>query len=399
MSSNQTDDLKQRRSRSLRKLDVEVPAEKRNKRQSIEVFVKSKLSALSPKFQSFVIRAIVSVVLLILLPVLIFGDFIVLYFIIYFIALQCYREYIRVGCIDLRTDKLPLIRFFAYFVFFVIFNLFTGDFPIENLRNVIPTEVYFSIKTYGTFINFSMLMLIIVVFVLTLKKHFYKRQFTMLGWFFLGSAVMGCSARCLFKNLQKALIWAFLPMSLIVVNDISAYLCGILFGKTPLIKISPKKTWEGFIGSGIITLFGSVLFTHFLIKYPYFYCPYNNTFGSHKLNITCKLPSFMEPKTFQLSLLPTLIVIPPFGGFFASGFKRAYNIKDFGYTIPGHGGMLDRMDCQFFITIFVFVYTVTFVKVYVSNIVFDEITRLPTEDLIQLYEMLKKYLVDIGAIE
>lgn len=36
----------------------------------------------------------------------------------------------------------------------------------------------------------------------------------------------------------------------------------------------------------------------------------------------------------------------PFGGFFASGFKRAFKIKDFGDSIPGHGGMTDRMDCQ-----------------------------------------------------
>jgi CDP-diglyceride synthetase len=34
------------------------------------------------------------------------------------------------------------------------------------------------------------------------------------------------------------------------------------------------------------------------------------------------------------------------GGFFASGFKRAFKIKDFGDTIPGHGGFTDRMDCQ-----------------------------------------------------
>ena len=39
-------------------------------------------------------------------------------------------------------------------------------------------------------------------------------------------------------------------------------------------------------------------------------------------------------------------LVAPFGGFFASGFKRAFNIKDFGHSIPGHGGMTDRMDCQ-----------------------------------------------------
>jgi phosphatidate cytidylyltransferase len=40
-------------------------------------------------------------------------------------------------------------------------------------------------------------------------------------------------------------------------------------------------------------------------------------------------------------------LVAPFGGFFASGFKRAFNIKDFGDSIPGHGGMTDRMDCQY----------------------------------------------------
>ena len=39
-------------------------------------------------------------------------------------------------------------------------------------------------------------------------------------------------------------------------------------------------------------------------------------------------------------------LVAPFGGFFASGFKRAFDIKDFGDSIPGHGGMTDRMDCQ-----------------------------------------------------
>jgi CDP-diglyceride synthetase len=39
-------------------------------------------------------------------------------------------------------------------------------------------------------------------------------------------------------------------------------------------------------------------------------------------------------------------IIAPFGGFFASGFKRAFRIKDFGDSIPGHGGLTDRFDCQ-----------------------------------------------------
>ncbi len=52
----------------------------------------------------------------------------------------------------------------------------------------------------------------------------------------------------------------------------------------------------------------------------------------------------MDSALQMLSLFAS--VIAPFGGFFASGFKRGFKIKDFGDSIPGHGGMTDRMDCQ-----------------------------------------------------
>jgi CDP-diglyceride synthetase len=53
------------------------------------------------------------------------------------------------------------------------------------------------------------------------------------------------------------------------------------------------------------------------------------------------------PYQFHLLVMACFAsLVAPFGGFFASGFKRAFNIKDFGSSIPGHGGMTDRMDCQ-----------------------------------------------------
>jgi len=50
-----------------------------------------------------------------------------------------------------------------------------------------------------------------------------------------------------------------LPASLIVINDIAAYLFGFFFGRTPLIKLSPKKTWEGFIGASVATIISAFL--------------------------------------------------------------------------------------------------------------------------------------------
>jgi hypothetical protein len=44
------------------------------------------------------------------------------------------------------------------------------------------------------------------------------------------------------------------------------------------------------------------------------------------------------------------------GGFFGSGFKRAFKMKDFGDTIPGHGGVTDRFDCQMIMAMFAYLY-------------------------------------------
>ena len=49
-------------------------------------------------------------------------------------------------------------------------------------------------------------------------------------------------------------------------------------------------------------------------------------------------------------------LIAPFGGFMASGFKRAFKIKDFADKIPGHGGFADRFDCKILTGCFMFFY-------------------------------------------
>jgi len=61
-----------------------------------------------------------------------------------------------------------------------------------------------------------------------------------------------------------------------------------------------------------------------------------------------------------LSLFASFVA--PFGGFFASAIKRAYGLKDFGKFIPGHGGMMDRMDCQFLMALCTWVHYNTFVR-------------------------------------
>lgn len=88
-------------------------------------------------------------------------------------------------------------------------------------------------------------------------------------------------------------------------------------------------------------------------------------------------------------------LIAPFGGFFASAVKRAFKIKDFGHSIPGHGGMTDRMDCQFLMGLFAHMYHQSFIKTYnvsVGSILALTINNLTPREQVELLERLQTYL-------
>merc|ERR1712129_420908 len=69
-------------------------------------------------------------------------------------------------------------------------------------------------------------------------------------------------------------------------------------------------------------------------------------------------------------------LIGPFGGFFASGFKRAFKLKDFSQSVGyGHGGVSDRMDCQIMMCVFVYVYRQSFVTQFGALMGVAQITQ------------------------
>ncbi|XP_072090003.1 phosphatidate cytidylyltransferase 1-like isoform X2 [Arachis hypogaea] len=179
------------------------------------------------------------------------------------------------------------------------------------------------------------------------------------------------------KNREKFL----LPATLIVINDIAAYIFGFFFGRTPLIKLSPKKTWEGFIGASISTIISAFLLANVMGRSKWLTCPRKDLTTGW---LDCDPGPLFKPEPYSLSgwiphwfpwqeitILPVqghalclglfASIIAPFGGFFASGFKRAFKIKDFGDSIPGHGGITDRMDCQMVMAVFAYIYHQSFV--------------------------------------
>ena len=90
-------------------------------------------------------------------------------------------------------------------------------------------------------------------------------------------------------------------------------------------------------------------------------------------------------------------IIAPFGGFFASGLKRAYAIKDFGTSIPGHGGFLDRFDCHCVMAAFMFGYVG--MVVYKSEISMERVSSyiywMNKSEKWQIVDMLTQELYNV----
>lgn len=122
----------------------------------------------------------------------------------------------------------------------------------------------------------------------------------------------------------------FMPFLLVWINDTFAYLFGVRFGKHRLFpRISPKKSWEGAIGGGIVTIAtGLAIAPH------------------------------IEGLTIVDSAIISCIVVvfAVYGDLIESMFKRSIEIKDSGKFLPGHGGILDRFDAVIFTIPAIFVY-------------------------------------------
>ncbi len=122
-------------------------------------------------------------------------------------------------------------------------------------------------------------------------------------------------------------------------NDSFAYLTGITLGKNKLYeRISPKKTIEGFIGGTLATLGIAYLIT------------------------------FYFPVVSNVEWIGMAIIVSVFGvlgDLIASLFKRITGVKDTGNIIPGHGGIIDRLDSIIFVAPIVFIY-LKIINIYVS---------------------------------
>jgi phosphatidate cytidylyltransferase len=163
--------------------------------------------------------------------------------------------------------------------------------------------------------------------VLTRRKPVENANTTILGAAWVAPLALAATVR----RAPDGVALILMIVLLTAVFDIGSYFSGRAIGRHPLAPVlSPKKTWEGFVG-GIVTV---VAVAALLSTVDYFIVDLRQA----------------------LTLAAIVVFLAPLGDAAESMIKRSLGVKDMGSVLPGHGGMLDRIDAFLFVVPFAYLY-------------------------------------------
>jgi phosphatidate cytidylyltransferase len=152
-----------------------------------------------------------------------------------------------------------------------------------------------------------------------------------LAWFYCGCLCATVSA----VRMRFGFAWVVMSFVVTWMNDTFAYFAGRFFGRHKMFpRISPKKTWEGFAGGFAGSIVGALVL---LALFP-----------------RPSLPGLTAAGCVLLGAGGA--IVGPVGDLAESMLKRAAGVKDSGKLIPGHGGMLDRIDALLFVAPWVYLF-------------------------------------------
>ncbi|EEH21268.2 hypothetical protein PABG_03499 [Paracoccidioides brasiliensis Pb03] len=399
--------------------------------KAVEVVPEEKSDAAPPsdyerKKQTFITRTIWTFVMIAGFFIAIFSGHIYIIAIITVVQIISFKEVIAIANVPSKAKNLKFTKALNWYFLATTMYFLYGESVIYYFKHILLVDrVLLPLATHHRFISFMLYVMGFVFFVGSLQKGHYRFQFTQFAWTHMALYLIVVQAHFIMNNIFEGMIWFFLPVSLVITNDIFAYICGITFGRTQLIKLSPKKTVEGFVGAWICTILFGYGMTNILMKYKYFICPVNDLGSNVLTGLECtpnpvftphpyQIPSwapwthapprtvYFAPMQIHIFVFATFAsLIAPFGGFFASGLKRTFKVKDFGESIPGHGGITDRMDCQFIMGFFAYMYYHSFIAVYkasVGNVIEAAITGLTVDQQLEVIRGLTKYLYNQGEV-
>ncbi len=192
---------------------------------------------------------------------------------------------------------------------------------------LIPTALFFVIKG-SFFFNFF----ILICFVITSYEWFMmsrKKPYILLGFIFIIFSFY--TVFYLRNEFYGDYIYFLMILSICIFTDIGGYVFGKIFKGPKLTKVSPNKTYSGMFGGYFLSIiFMSLFFTDLGFLFD-------------DIEVT-------EQKLTLNNFILTIAIstASQFGDIIVSYFKRLSKIKDTGKIIPGHGGLLDRIDGMIF---------------------------------------------------
>ncbi len=166
----------------------------------------------------------------------------------------------------------------------------------------------------------SLKLSLLALFFLSVVSWFLQRKDGFNFWRLIGVCYIGLPILA-FDVLRNDAVFGFIAvlwcMTIVWSADVMAYFFGRIIGGPKMAPlISPKKTWAGMLGA----IFGAAVFS-------------------------CAVSYFFELSLMPLAILAGMLAVLEQGGdIFESAFKRRFGVKDSGTLIPGHGGVLDRVD-------------------------------------------------------
>mgnify|MGYP001235958255 FL=1 len=209
----------------------------------------------------------------------------------------------------------------------------------KELRNRILTSlILFPLIIYCIYISGFYLTTVLVCIYLISFYEIYKNTKNLL--FNLFSNIILIFSLFSFYHLRGETSYSLLTIYWIIIStflsDIGGYVFGRIFKGKKLTKISPNKTYSGFYGSLILS--GASLPTMNLAQ---------------EIFLDRLLINFLDIKYFVITILISLVC--QLGDLYVSFWKRKIKIKNISNILPGHGGVLDRIDGLLFVLIFCFV--------------------------------------------
>ena len=189
-----------------------------------------------------------------------------------------------------------------------------------------PIALFFIIKGSVFFMFF-----LSIIFLIT-SSEWLKMSKKLKDLKFFGICFLFLSFLCayLLRNSQGFEIFIFVIL-ISIFTDLGGYIFGKTFKGPKLTKISPNKTYSGFIGSFMVSLIGGLIYLEY---FP----------GTLFRSYLAGYATYIEYNLFILLIILIFSLISQIGDLIISYFKRQAKIKDTGNILPGHGGLLDRID-------------------------------------------------------